>query len=281
MAGKLKSLLRLYGLYARMDLNWVLQDFRSAAVVTLSELVNSVASVSGILLLAVRFGGAGGLSADEVLLMLGFFELADGLCHMLFGNYNITHISRRVGRGQLDHMLIQPRPLIEQLLTEGFMPFSGGSGFWLGAALTAVAWARLGLAATPGRLALLVFYMICHTLLVLGQSFLYGALAFYRPVACEELSTLIIDLNARLGRYPLFGLPKWLLGALTTVLPVGLLAYLPSLALLNRLGTAEALALPALVTLAFVLSATAAFRAGMRHYLMYSCNRYRTLGHRS
>ena len=143
MADKIWTVLRLLRLYARMDLNWVLQDFKAAVIVICAEMINNLTAVSGILLLAVRFGGAGGLSTDEILLMLGFFELADGLCYMLFGGFNVLHISRRIGRGQVDHMLIQPRPLIVQLLTEGFMPVSGSGGFLIGILLTALAWARL------------------------------------------------------------------------------------------------------------------------------------------
>ena len=280
MADKIRSLMKLLRLYARMDLNWMLQDFKSALIVMFAALINNLTAVSGILLLALRFGGAGGLDADEVLLMLGFFELADGLCYMLFGNYNVLHISRRIGRGQVDHMLIQPRPLIVQLLTEGFMPFSGSSGFLLGLALTALGWSRLGLPVTVARLGLLALFTLCHILLVLGQSFLFGAAAFWSPVASEEISMLILDMNAQLGRFPLFGLPGWLRGLLFTVLPVGLLAYLPSLALLGRLA-GLALTLPVIVAAAFTLAAAACFRAGMRHYLQYSCNRYKGMGHRS
>ena len=79
MADKIQSVLRLLRLYARMDLNWVLQDFKAALIVVCAEIINNLTAVSGILLLAVRFGGAGGLNTDEILLMLGFFELADAL----------------------------------------------------------------------------------------------------------------------------------------------------------------------------------------------------------
>jgi len=280
MADKIRSLLKLLRLYARMDLNWMLQDLKSALIVMFAALINNLTAVSGILLLAVRFGEAGGLNADEVLLMLGFFELADGLCYLFFGNYNVLHISRRIGRGQVDHMLIQPRPLMIQLLTEGFMPFSGSSGFLLGLVLTVLAWSRLGLPVTAMRLAFLLLYIVCHILLVLGQSFLFGAVAFRSPVAGEEISSLILDMNVQLGRFPLFGLPGWLQGLLFTVLPVGLLAYLPSLALLGRL-TGSLLTLPVIAAAAFALAAAACFRLGMRRYLQYSCNRYKGMGHRS
>ena len=162
MAANIKSVFRLLKLYAKMDLSWLLQDFSNFLIVILSESLQNLAGMAGVLLLAIRFGGVGGLSADEVLFMLGFFELADGLAFMLFGNYNVLHISRRIGRGQVDHMLIQPRPLWMQLLTEGFMPFSGSYGLIFGVILTAIAVARLEIALTPLWFILLGYYVLIH-----------------------------------------------------------------------------------------------------------------------
>jgi len=280
MAANIKSVFRLLKLYAKMDLSWLLQDFSNFLIVILSESLQNLAGMAGVLLLAIRFGGVGGLSADEVLFMLGFFELADGLAFMLFGNYNVLHISRRIGRGQVDHMLIQPRPLWMQLLTEGFMPFSGSYGLIFGVILTAIAVARLEIALTPLWFILLGYYVLIHMSLQMAQSVLYGAAAFWRPVACEEISTMILDLNGQLGKFPLFGLPDWLLGLLHTVLPVGLLAYLPALALLRDLGHSVEITLPFMVAAIFVTAAIICFQKGLRHYEQYSCNRYKEMGHR-
>lgn len=276
----LRSLFRLWSLYGRMDLNWLLQDFASVVIVVLSETLQNLSSMMGVLLLAIRFGGVGGLSADEVLFMLGFYELADGLGWMLFGNYNVIHISRRIGRGQVDHMLMQPRPLWMQLVTEGFMPFSGCHGFLIGSALTAIAVHRLGLSLTPAWFGLLAFYLLIHIALQLSQCTLYGAMAFWRPVACEEISSMVIDLNTQLGKFPLFGLPNWLLGILHTVLPIGLMGYLPALGLLGQLGKAPAITLPFVVCGLFVTAAVICFRKGLKHYEQYSCNRYKEMGFR-
>ena len=281
MAAKAKDIFRLLGLYARMDLNWLIQDWSMVVVIILSETLQNLSGMAGVLLLAIRFGGVGGLSADEVLLMLGFFELADGLGWMLFGNFNVMHISRRIGRGQVDHMLIQPRPLLLQLMTEGFMPFSGSSGFLIGAALTAIAVRRLGIALTPRWLLLLVYYIVIHMALQIAQGVLYGASAFWQPVACEEISTMILDLNAPLGRFPLFRRPASLSGLLHTVLPVGLLAYLPALGLLREMGHGIEITLPLVVAAAFVAAALACFEKGLKHYEIHSCNRYKDMGHRS
>lgn len=276
----IKSVLKLWKLYARMDLNWLLQDKATVLIVVLSESMTHVAAMAGVLLLAVRFGGVGGLTTDEVLFMLGFFELADGLGWMFFGNYNVIHISRRIGRGQVDHMLIQPRPLWMQLLTEGFMPFSGSQGLVMGIILTAIAVIRLEISLTPMWFLLLIYYLLIHMILRVSQSFLYGAMAFWRPVACEEISSMIIDMNNQLGRFPLFGLPKWLAGVLHTIFPVGLLAYIPALSLLRELGKEVELGLPLIVAGVFLILAVICFQKGLRHYAKCSCNRYKEMGHR-
>lgn len=280
MADNFKGLCRLWKLYARMDLNWLLQDKATVLLVVLTETLSNLSSMAGVLLLAVRFGGVGGLTVDEILFMLGFFELADGLSWMLFGNYNVIHISRRIGRGQVDHMLIQPRPFWIQLLTEGFMPFSGCHGMIIGVILTAIAVSRLDVALSPVWFLLLLYYLIIHMLLRLSQSFLYGSMAFWKPVACEEISTMILDMNNQLGRFPLFGLPAWLITLLHTVLPIGLLAYFPALALLKELGKPTELAFPFLVASVFLTAALICFKKGLKHYAKYSCNRYKEMGHR-
>lgn len=281
MAGNVKELLKLYKLYAKMDLNWFLQDSVVCAVVIFSELISNIASLSGVFLLAARFGGVGGLSADEVLFMLGFFQLADGFTWMMFGGFNVMVISRRVARGQLDHMLIQPRPLLLQMLGEGFMPVSGSSGFFVGIVVTIIACVRLNLAVSPLWVLAFFLYVICHAGIKLGEGFLTGAGAFYKPVACEEISAQAINLTNLLGKYPLAGLPGWALGVLFTVFPAGLMAYLPALILLGKLEKSLFLALPLAVAAAFLTAATYFFRKGMRHYAQYSCNRYRDIGHRN
>ena len=277
----LRELFGLYKLYAAMDLNWFLQDRAVCAVVMISELISNIAGISGVLLLAIRFGGVGDLSADEVLFMLGFYELAAGFMEMMFGGFNVLQISRRIGRGQLDHMLIQPRPLLMQLLAEGFLPITGSSGFLVGVAVTAIACHRLAMAVDVAWVCAFVVYVGCHFALKAGQSFLYGAAAFYRPTACEEISSMVLDMNNLVGKYPLAGLPGWIMGLLTTAFPAGLLAYVPALILLGKLRKGLWMALPVAVAVLFATLGAAAFRRGLRHYAQYGSTRSRAMGHRN
>lgn len=276
----LRALLRLYRLYAKMNLKWFLSDRATCCIVLISETISNIAGVAGILLLAARFGGVGGLTADEILFMLGFYEMGDGVLYIFHAGNNCSHISRRVGRGQVDHMLIQPRPLLMQLMAEGFIPVTGSGGLIMGLIITVTACVRLHMAVDVIWLGAFALYIACHVALKMGQSYLYGALAFWWPVACEEISSLVLDMNMLLGKYPLAGLPAWLIAALSTVLPCALMAYVPALILLGKLSRPAALALPVAVATAFLAVATYLFRKGLRHYAQYSCNRYRSMGHR-
>lgn len=280
MVDNIRSIFRLYKLYAVMDLKWLIQDWTNTIIILVSESLQTVSSLAGVLLLAIRFGGVGGMTADEVLFLLGFYELAHGVAWVMFGNYNIAHISRRLGRGQVDHMLIQPRPLWMQMLTEGFMPFSGSFGLILGVVLTAIAVSRLQLTLTPLWFLLLLYYILMHVVLRLSQSALYGSLAFWYPVACEEISSTILDMNTQVARFPLVGLPNWLMTIFHTVLPIGLMAYLPALALLRDLGIHIEITLPFVVAGVFVTAAVIMFQKGLKHYEQYSCQRYKDMGHR-
>ena len=281
MADKIKLWLRLMKLYARMDLNWFLQDFKMCGIVMVTEFLMTISSVMGVFLLAMRFRGVGTMSEMEVLFMLGFYTFGGGLLYMFGCGFNVHQISRRIGRGQIDHMLIQPIPLWAQLATEGFLPVTGSSGLISGIGIMAYATLRLALPVTPQWIGQILLLGLCSFAIEMGLSYLLASSAFYRPVACEEISSVGHDLLMILGKYPLSGLPEPLIAALCTVLPAGLMAWVPSLILLRKAPAGMSMLLPLGVAAALIALAQFAFRRGMRHYLKNSCNRYRDMGYRS
>lgn len=136
--------LNLLKMYARMDLNWLTQDTKYCLICIISDIISMASAVSSVVLLAVRFGGVGGLSEAETLFMMGFTTIGNGLFTMLFCNYNVANISRRIGRSQLDHMMIQPLPIAVQLATEGFAPFTGVGALICGILVTVWSLFQLG-----------------------------------------------------------------------------------------------------------------------------------------
>lgn len=280
MADRIRQILRLYALYGKMDWNFLMRDKRMGFITFFCEWIYTISGVTGIALLSIRFDGIGGLSADEILWLLGFFMMADGATYSLLGGFNVLHISRRIGRSQVDHMLIQPVPLWMQLLTEGFMPFSGSSGFWAGVIMTVVTTVRLGLTITPGWILLLIAYTLARMAIAASCSFIAGTAAFYKPVACEELSSVVLDALNAAGKYPLVALPEWLLGIFSTLIPVSLMAWLPGMVLLKKINAPLAMVWPFALGAGLLALASMLFRKGLKHYAEHGCPRYKEMGHR-
>ena len=229
-----RKFIGLYGLYARMDLDFLLRDARLALMAICADIFSNIAAVSAIFLLAWRFDGVGGMSRWDVLFMLGYITCVAGL-YQLFFNFNTSHISRRIGRGQIDHMLIQPLPLIVQVTTEGFIPFTGSQNLLFGIGIIAAALAGMGRTPDIFFVIGLGAYLFISIAIIMGLSYLFSSLAFRWQVAFEEIaSTVIDDLTGVLSKYPLSGMPLPVQWTLITVLPSGLLGWFQACALLGK-----------------------------------------------
>ena len=266
-------------MYARLDFSFLMSDIKLALIWYTSDAVVNLASVAATLLLAERFSGIGAWTRDEVVFMLGYATIVSGALHMFFG-YNVLMISRRLGRGQLDHTLAQPQPIWLSLLTEGFMPFSGAPMLLPGVGLLWWAGARLPLAITPGWLALLALNLASSAAIMLAFAFVWGSLAFWAPRSAEEISSSAVRLLDQLKGFPLDGVGPLLLGGLLGALPVGFVAWYPCRALLGLDESAWAVWATPLAALLFAFATRIVFSKGMRHYGRTGSQRYSSLGHR-
>jgi ABC-2 type transport system permease protein len=275
----IRRILRLWKLYALLDFTFLMSDLKLALTWYISDGVVNLASVTATLLLADRFAGIGAWSRYQVVFMLGYATIVSGLMNMLFG-YNVLMISRRLGRGQLDHTLIQPQPIWLSLLTEGFMPFSGSPMLLPGIGLLLWSASKLSLAITPGWLALLALNLAASSVVVLAFCFLWGSLAFWAPRAAEEISSSSLRLLYQLKAFPLDGLGHILLSGMLTVLPVGFVAWYPCRALLGLDPSDWARWITPLAAVIFAIATSWIFMKGMRYYGSTGSQRYSSLGHR-
>lgn len=277
--GKIRRILRLYALYAKMDLAWLLRDSKFAVMAIAADLVSNISAVTGVFLLAWRFDGIGGMSRYEVLFMLAYTTIITGIFISFFA-YNTGHISRRIGRGQLEHMFIQPVSLPVQLVTGGFFPFTGGSNIISGAVMMAIAVINLDITLSWWWLLSLIGNLIVTMTLIIGQSYLASSLTFYAPVQAEEISSYVIDSFGYISTFPLSGMPLYLQLPLITFIPTGLLAWFPTLALFGKAPFNLPAYYPFLFAVGLWLVALYFFRKGLKHYVKKGINRYHSMGHR-
>ena len=276
---RIRLFFRLLGISAKMDLAWLIRDTKYALLAISTELIANIASQAGIYLLAVRFGGVGGMQSDEVLFMMAYI-VALSCLFGLFGSSNNGHISRIIGRGQLEHLMIQPVSLPMQLMTSGFMPFTSGSlGIILSLYLLFTAAARLGLAIDFLWALGLVGSLIVSLGIQVCIGYLFSAAAFYAPVAAEEITTDVYEILDGLSRYPLSGMPRFIIAPLLSLFPAGLIGWYPCMVLFGKPGFFALM--PLGVLLLFFLITQFVFRKGFKHYVQTGANRYLPHGFRN
>lgn len=279
MMNSVLRILRLWQVQAWMDFQWVARDLTTALVYFGSDVVVNLAAVTATLLLAERFNGIGDWSTMQLVFMLGYAMLATALLNVLCG-YNVLFVSRRIGRGQLDHTLIQPRPLWMAFLTEGFAPFSDSIALLPATGLIVWSLTQLPVRVNLLWLAAFALNVVASATIVLAFSYLWSSLAFWAPRAAEEISTSSQLLMNELKSFPLVGVGPFLLGGLLSIVPVGFVAWFPSRALLGLDHARLAILLTPLAAAVLLMVTAAVFRKGLQQYGHTGSQRYLSMGHR-
>lgn len=281
-----KILIRLYRQYAKMDLLWFLRDTRYFFIQLVSDVVSGGCTIAGVCLLSANFKNFSGMTQNEILFMMGYALFIDGIFMVFFIGNNTGMVSRIIGRGQLDHIMIQPVPLWAELLAQGFSPVSGSPIMIFGTGLTAYGAIRAGLPINAFTILLFLFYSICSIVIVMSFIYLISCSAFYAPAAAEEIAGVGRELFSSLKTYPLGNMKGFQKHLFLSLIPVGLCAWLPSTLLIKagRFGLdgiliPEAFYLPIAAAI-FSFIATITFKKGMKYYETYGSPRYSGFGHR-
>lgn len=274
-----RRVFQLWAYFGYMDIQWMLRDLASFAGYVFSDVMAFAGSISAIVLLSERFDGLGPWSREHILFLLGYAVMVDGTLDTVFG-YNVAFISRRIGRGQLDHILVQPQPMWLTLLTEGFSPAAGLPTFFTGLGLFLWGFTLSAVPVTVIWLGALLVNFFASCLILLAFSFAIGSIAFWAPRAAEEINSSSWRLMKQLRTFPLDGVGRRLLAGLLTVVPAGFIAWYPSRALLGLNTTPLAVWLTPLAALLFGAVALLIFRTGLRHYAHTGSQRYLSYGHR-
>lgn len=261
-----------------MDLASLMRDGKFMAIAITADIVSNISSISGVFLLAWKFGGIGGMDRFEVLFMLAYGNIVMGFLNMM-GGCNALFPSRIIGRGQWEHMFTIPLPYAVQL-TVGIFPFTGSSCFLSGIGMLWVAVSRMGRALPWWWPASLVFHLIISMVIVVAVSYLFSTLAFYAPVQCEEICSTVVYSMGHTRTFPLSGMPLYIRYPLLTVFPAGLLAWFPTTVLLGKAAVWENF-YPPLFALLLSFIAAYFFRKGFAYYVTKGINRYVSGGHRS
>jgi ABC-2 type transport system permease protein len=270
--------LRLFAMGARMNAISILRSRLSAAVNTSTDFIWHAGAMLAPVLVAVRFGHIGSWPAPAVVFMLGYGAVVESVLDAMGDNFWV--ISTRIGRGQLDHYLVQPQPLWRILLTEGFAPFS----FWpvLTLGLITMAWSAHVLAVPVHAMwaAVLAINLVASMTVQTAFIYAWGSVAFWAPRSAEQISAAAGGLLNEVN-FPLDSVPRALRIVLVTIIPSGLLSWLPTRSLLHIGGAAPLdVWLTPMAAIALGALALAIFRVGLHSYRQTGSRRYSDIGHR-
>jgi ABC-2 type transport system permease protein len=216
--------------------------------------------------LLVRFPGMGGWTSPQVLLIASMRMTSHALFILLFGR--VLWITGLVQLGSIEAFLLRPLPVYRQVQLSMFSVNAIGD-LLVAATLTFMAVARFDLPWTPARVALLVAGLAGGLLVEAAVHTAISAFGLHLG-GTVYWSSWTEELMATFGNYPLNILPKVAQVALTYVLPIAFLAYLPA-SLVT--GQSQGRVVPALVVALIPLVGLAAF-VGSRYFWNASLRRF-------
>ena len=204
--------------------------------------------------LLVRFPGMGGWTSPQVLLIASMRMISHALFILLFGR--VLAVTGLVQLGSIEAFLLRPLPVYRQVQLSMFSVNAIGD-LLVAATLMTMAVTRFDLAWTPARVALLLAGLLGGLLVEAAVHTAISAFGLHLG-GTVYWSNWTEELMATFGNYPLNILPKVAQVALTYVLPIAFLAYLPA-SLVT--GQTQGRAVPALVVALVPLVGLAAFVA--------------------
>ncbi|MFE5776280.1 ABC transporter permease [Brachybacterium sp. NPDC056505] len=208
----------------------------------------------------------GGMTLPQVAVVYGLGALAFGIADMLFGE--IDGLSTAIRSGTLETLMIRPVPMLLQISSLDLSLRRLGR-IVVGIAMTVTALAIAGFSPTPQTLALLVIAPLAGAAIMGALFTMAGAMQFWLVDGREFANAFTYGGNY-VATNPGAVFPLPLRAFFTFVIPTTLVAYTPTLALLDLPGPPLLpqwtgwLGLPVAV-LTWILAALL-WRAGVRRY---------------
>ncbi len=261
--------LAVAGIYRRL----VAARIRSQLQYRLSFALNLVGAAlvsfldfAAILVIFHRVDALGDWSAAEVALLYGVSSLAFAVTDLVIGHLDL--LPRMIRDGEFDLVLVRPLGSLIQVVASDFALRRLGKALQ-GAAVLAVALALLDVDWTLGRAAMLVVMVVAGAAIFAGVWIVFATITFWLVDSLEVANAFTYGGNF-LAQYPVSIFGSWLRRFVIFLVPIGFVAYLPSLYVLGKddpFGLPRALQFASpLVAAVTLVAAALVWRVAVRHY---------------
>lgn len=277
MVDNIRTYFRLLKLYGQLDFLLATRELKLVIIQFFANISTAIASTIGVWVIYSNLN----LETNEptMLLLMAYPILLNGLYAFFFSSGNWGRISRVISRGQLDNSFIQPVPLPAQFFTQGFAPFTAGLDFIFSIVLFVVACFCNNLFTTFSSTISIFCCVLCSYIVLVASMFFCSVLAFYAPIAGEEISDTIYELFSNTKAYPLESTPYAFRSFFCFIIPIGLLVWFPETILLSTNLNFRLLYLICF-TIVYSLIAIIIFKKGLRHYEKTGSTRFTSFGYK-
>ncbi len=239
-----------------------------AVLQTLGAGILVVSEAVGALILLDRFGGIGGWTASEVLLLFGLADAGLGLGLLAADPLEPPTFSQLLRDGRFDQVLTRPMsPLLFVVATDIQIRYLGR--FAAGSVIAAIALVTSGAPVSIPAVALMMSATVAMALTVVAVLVIGASITMFTIEGTEVLNAFTYG-GATMAGWPLQIYSGALRAIFVWAVPVGASIYLPTLWILGRDGPAGAdrwmLPLVPLLVTAFCGAAALSWRAGLRRY---------------
>lgn len=224
------SMLKLYGILIRASIRSRMQ-YKFNFI--FSSLMAAFINVVEFLLVAIlldKFGNIKGWSLYEVGYLYSVLILSKSIYRSLASD--VHHIERYLVSGEMDQLLIRPIPILLALMTQNFTIMLGE--FLQGIIILVISMQGLFAAGqiTVASIPLTVLIILSGAVVLFTIGLVSATMGFW-ITRVRDLQNITEDASHTAARYPLLIYPKWLQLLLVSILPVGLVNYIPSLYILR------------------------------------------------
>jgi ABC-2 type transport system permease protein len=183
-----------------------------------------------ILIVLGRFESIGGWTLSEVALLYGIRLASHGLWTMTFSR--LIWIDRMVREGEFDRILLRPMSMMTQLMFTSFRIATIGD-FLGGVIILAFAFGRVSIDWTPAKVAYFGAALVGGAML--DGAFQLGPAALsFRTLESMSIRIFFDDVFNRFAGYPTSIFNRSTRLALTWIVPVAFVAWLPATVILDR-----------------------------------------------
>ncbi|WP_010274972.1 ABC transporter permease [Paenibacillus senegalensis] len=255
--------LKLYGLLIRASIRSRMQYKFNFIFSSLMALVINVMEFLLIAIILNRFGDIKGWG----LLEIGYLYSAIILSRALYRTVasDVHHIERYLVNGEMDQLLTRPIPVLLALMSQNFNILA--AEFFQGIIIMTICINGLMAAGqmTWFDVPLTLLMIVCGGFILFTIGLITSTVGFW-ITRIRDLQNITEDAARNAAQYPISLYPKWMQLILLTVLPVGLVNYVPTLYIIRGEMGPWVIGLVLIFTAGFLWVGLRFWRVGISRY---------------